>query len=145
MNRRLFVDSDIILDLLLKRQPFFPPTVRLFLLVQDGDVKGYTSPLVFSNLAYVLRKHISPEEVRPALSKLRALLRVIPIDDKILDMALASSFKDFEDAIQYHAALAFGVDAILTRNKKDYKTSTLPIFSAKEYVASYDAEIKKNA
>lgn len=83
MNRRIFVDSDIILDLLLKRQPFFSPAVSLFLLVQAGNVEGYTSPLIFSNLAYILRKHLSSAEVRPALSKLRALLRVISIDEKL--------------------------------------------------------------
>jgi predicted nucleic acid-binding protein len=53
---RVFIDADVILDLLLAREPFFPGATRLFLLVQDGEVEGFVSPLIFSNLFYVLRK-----------------------------------------------------------------------------------------
>lgn len=68
------------------------------------------------------------------LIKLKVLVNVAPLDDKVLELASVSDFKDFEDAIQYHTALENGMDIIITRNKKDFKNSKLPIMTAKEYL-----------
>ncbi len=62
------------------------------------------------------------------------LVNVSPLDDKIVELVLVSDFKDFEDAIQYHTALENGIDVIITRNKKDFKNSKLPVMTAKEYL-----------
>jgi predicted nucleic acid-binding protein len=62
------------------------------------------------------------------------LVKVAPLDDKIVELALVSDFKDFEDAIQYNTALENGIDVIITRNKKDFKNSKLPIMNAREYL-----------
>lgn len=134
MSRRVFVDCDVILDLLLARQPYFPDTIELFLLFQDRQLEGFVSPLVFSNLFYVLRKSTSASEAVTALKKLRQLTHTLAVDDKIIDMALSSSFTDFEDAIQYFTAETHGLDALVTRNKRDYKTAKLPILNAGECV-----------
>jgi predicted nucleic acid-binding protein len=131
---RVFIDTDVILDLLLAREPFFSAATRLFLLVQDGEIEGCVSPLSFSNLFYVLRKELSAPEAISALRKLKVLTRVLPVDDRTIDSALASSFADFEDAIQYYAALSDEIDVIVTRNKRDYKTAKLPILNAEECV-----------
>ena len=137
MIQRVFLDSDIILDLLLAREPFFPAATRLFLLIQEGEIQGCVSPLIFSNLFYILRKNRSAPEAVTALRKLKLLTRVLPVDNRIIDLALASSFTDFEDAIQYYTALSNQVDAIVTRNKQDYKTAKLPILTAEELVELY--------
>jgi predicted nucleic acid-binding protein len=131
---RIFIDADIILDLLLAREPFFPGATRLFSLVQDGEVEGFVSPLIFSNLFYVLRKKFSGPEALTALRKLRLLTHVLSVDEETIDLALASSFADFEDAIQYYAALAQNLDVIVTRNKEDYRPAKLPILTAEECV-----------
>lgn len=134
MSRRVFVDADVILDLLLAREPFFGTAAELFLLFQDGRLEGFTSPVVFANLFYVLQQRMPAREAFIALRKLRLLLRVAPVGENVIDRALASSFADFEDAVQYYAAVTEGVDAVVTRNKKDYKAADLPILDAAECV-----------
>jgi len=134
---KVFVDTDIILDLLLAREPFFPAATRLFLLLQEGEMEGYVSPLSFSNLFYILRKATSGAEAIAALRKLKLLMRVLSVDEQTIDLALASSFSDFEDAIQYYSALSNDIEAIITRNKKDYKTVKIPVLTAEECIQVY--------
>jgi predicted nucleic acid-binding protein len=129
---RIFVDADIVLDLLLAREPFFPAASRLFLLLQDREIEGFVSPLIFSNLFDILRKELSGPEAIAALRKLRLLTHVLPVDEETIDKALASAFADFEDAIQYYAAQTGNLDAIVTRNKQDYRPAKLPIFTAED-------------
>lgn len=132
MSRRVFVDSDIILDLLLAREPFFPAAADLFLLIQEGRIEGFTSPVVFANLFYILRQGMPATEALTALRKLRLLLGIVSIDEKTIDRGLASSFTDFEDAIQYYTAVAHDLDAVVTRNKKHYKAAEIPVLDAIE-------------
>lgn len=134
MNRRVLVDADVILDLLLAREPFFTAAAELFLLIQDGAISGFTTPVVFANLFYVLCQRMPASEAATALRKLRLLLGVLPVDQKTVDRGLASAFADFEDAIQYYAAIGQGLDAIVTRNKPDYKAAEIPVLDAVECV-----------
>ncbi len=132
--RHVFIDTDIILDLLLERRPFFEASAGLFMELQAKRLTGSVSPLIFSNLSYILRKELSKEEALGALRKLRLLVGVLPIDSKVVDRALASSFTDFEDALQYYTASAHEVDAIITRNKKDFRRARLPVHTASEWL-----------
>jgi predicted nucleic acid-binding protein len=132
MFRRVLVDTDVVLDLLLGREPFFPAATRLFDAFQEGRLEGHISSLAFSNLFYILRKQVPGPEAVGILRKLRLISRVLPVDEKIIDLALASTFADFEDAIQYFAAAEQGLDAIVTRNRRDYKASKIAIVNAEE-------------
>ncbi len=132
--RHVFIDSDVILDLLLERRPFFDASARLFMKLQEKTLSGSVSPLIFSNLFYILRKALSKEEALGALRKLRLLVDVLPIDSAVVDQALASSFTDFEDAMQYYTASVHEVDAIITRNKKDFRHARLPVYTADEWL-----------
>ncbi len=134
MIRRVFVDCDVILDLLLARQPHLSATVQLFMLFQNRKLEGCVSPLIFSNLFYILRKATSTPEAIEALEKLRRITRTLTVDDLIVDSALSSSFSDFEVAIHYFTAESHGAQAVVTRNKRDYKTANLPVFDAEECV-----------
>lgn len=129
---RILLDTDVVLDLLLARQPHYRATMRLFALVQEGRLNGHVSSLAFSNLHYLLRRAASGPEAVQALRKLRLLVGVVPVDARVIDLALASSFSDFEDAIQYFAALEAGLEVIVTRNQRDYRGSKLPILNAEE-------------
>jgi len=80
----------------------------------------------------------APEAVS-TLRKLKLLVRVLPVDEHVLDLALASSFTDFEDAIQYYTALAHKAAAVVTRNKRDYREAKIPILDARECVELYAA------
>jgi predicted nucleic acid-binding protein len=132
MFRRVLVDTDVVLDLLLARQPFFPAATRLFVAFQEGRLEGHVSSLAFSNLFYLLRKQVPGPEAIAILRKLRLVAHVLPVDEKIIDLALASTFTDFEDAIQYFAAAERGLEAIITRNRRDYKASQIAIVNAEE-------------
>lgn len=134
MIRRVFVDCNVILDLLLERKPFFEPAASLFSIIQEGKLEACVSPLIFSNLFYILRKDLSAVGARTGLKKLRALMQVLPANERILDLALTSSSSDFEDAIHYYFALEHGLDAIVTRDPQGYKGSQLPVLSAEACV-----------
>ena len=131
---RLFVDTNIVIDLLSKRENFYEEAQELFTLADTKNLKLYISALTFANTHYLLSRHLSFSEARKILIKFKVLVTVLSIDDKILELALASDFKDFEDAIQYHTALGNNLDIIITRNKKDFKNSALPVMTAKEYL-----------
>jgi predicted nucleic acid-binding protein len=134
MTRRVLVDTDIILDLFLFRQPFFPAAADFFLLIQSGEIEGCVTPVILSNLFYILRKELTTQGALEVLRKLRRITRVIPVDEQMIDLALDSSFKDFEDAIQYYAASAQSLEAVVTRDKQDYRSAKLPILTAEEFV-----------
>lgn len=124
MNK-VFVDTDVILDLLSERIPHFHFSAVLFTFAEMGKIKLYTTPLIFANTFYILRKQLGNDEARSALRKLRILLKIIDSSESIIDKALNSSFTDFEDAIQYYTALENGIKIILTRNLRDYKNADM--------------------
>jgi predicted nucleic acid-binding protein len=131
---RIFVDSDIILDLIQERENF-SDAAKLFTLIERNKVKAYVSPLIFANLFYFLRKQESNKFALQVLIRLKALLHILTIDEKIIELALSSGFKDFEDAVQYYSALEENLGYLITRNKEDYKKSGMIICNAKEYLA----------
>ncbi len=130
----VFVDTNIVIDLLQKRDEFYKEAQELFTLADRKKVKLYISALTFANTYYILSRFYSSDEAKKILSKFKVLVEVLPTTDKIIELALASDFKDFEDAIQFYTALENGLEAIITRNKKDFKNNLIPVFSAKEYL-----------
>jgi predicted nucleic acid-binding protein len=132
MPQKVLVDTDVVLDLLLAREPYFPAAARLFTWLQDGKIEGYLSSLAFSNLFYILRKRMPAADAVAALRKLRLIVRVVPVDERVVDLALASSFRDFEVALQHFSALDQGMSAIISRNKRDYENARLPVWNAEE-------------
>lgn len=131
---RLYIDTDIILDLLMERNPHYVYSAKLFSLIEQGKIEGYVSSLIFSNLFYIIRKLRSNQKAIESLKKLKLLLKVLAVDEKIIELALNSNFKDFEDAIQYYATLQNGIGILITRNKEDYKKSDIILFTAEEYL-----------
>jgi predicted nucleic acid-binding protein len=132
--KKIFVDSDIILDLLAKRRPFYQYAAEFFSLVEKKSIKAYVSPIIFTNLHYILRKLTDKNQAIKSLQKLKLLVKILPVDEKIVELALTSDFKDFEDAIQYYTARESGIDYLLTRNKKDYKRADLAVMTSEEYL-----------
>ena len=130
----VFVDTNIVIDLLQKRDEFYKEVQELFTLADRKKVKLYISALTFANTYYILSRFYSSDEAKKILSKFKVLVEVLPTTDKIIELALASDFKDFEDAIQFYTALESSLEAIITRNKKDFKNNLIPVFSAKEYL-----------
>lgn len=131
---KLLVDTNIVIDLLSRRESFFEEAQELFTLADIKKVDLYTSDLTSTNTHYLLSKCLKVDEARKTLIKFKVLVQVLTFDDKITDLALISDFKDFEDAIQYHTALENQINIIITRNKKDYKNAKLPVMTVKEYL-----------
>ncbi|MFH0919617.1 MAG: PIN domain-containing protein [Fibrobacterota bacterium] len=134
MSNRVYLDTDIIFDFIDERAPHFNDSLDLFNLIGEGRVVGHVSPLIFSNLYYIIRKQKNAVFARDVLVRLQSLLTIVTIDEKIVGLALASGFKDFEDAIQYYSAVENRIPCLVTRNKKDYQGAGITICTAKEYV-----------
>ncbi len=131
---RVLVDTNIVLDLLANRTAFIIEAQELFTLSDKNELKLYVSSLTFANTYYILSQKMKLGDARKILRKFKVLVEVLPMDDKIIDLSLDSDFKDFEDAIQYYTAIENGISIIITRNLKDFKTSKIPVLTAKDYI-----------
>ncbi len=137
MRPKLFIDTDIIIDILAKREPFYNSAAHLFTLIDEEKVEAYTTPVVFSNLFYILSKFRSRNFAHSSLRKLRLLLSIIEVNEKVIDLALNSEFKDFEDAIQFYAAKFKNLEFIITRNVKDFISKDLTVLTAEEFIERF--------
>ena len=137
MADKIFLDTDVALDHLADRQPFAEYAHRLLALAETGDLTICVSSLSFSNLYYLLRRLKGHEAALALLDKLKSLVHISAVAEAEIQSALASSFKDFEDANQHFTAKAEGgVSAIVTRNKADYSASEIPVLSPEEFLAA---------
>lgn len=130
--KKIFLDSDIILDALLKRPEHFLPAMNIISLA-NINFKLVTSSVAFVNVHYFLDKFDRANKFS-LLTKLRSVISVVEIGETIIDLALKSRLNDFEDAVQYFAALNANVDAIITRNINDYKQATIPVLTAEQFL-----------
>lgn len=142
MNKQVFIEADVILDLLCKREPFYPYAAEIFTQGDTGKLVLVTTSVVLANVFYILRKATGTIKARQYMRKLRILIGVLPVGEKIVDLALNSEFPDFEDAIQYFAARENHVETLLTRNVKDYKAKDLLVQTPEEYLKSFPPELQ---
>ena len=134
---RLFLDTNIVIDVLERREPFWHDAVRLFTMAYNKQVQLIVSPITYTTASFLLRKH-GPDGVRSLLSHFRQLSKVATTNERTVDDSLASQFKDFEDAMQYYTALKAKADIIITRNGKDFAASKIPIMTVAEYLESLE-------
>jgi len=131
---KVFVDTNIIIDLLAKREPFYKDAQDLFTLSDKKEIQLFISSLSFANAYYSIVKHHKDIDTKRYLAKFKVLVKILPLEDKTIELALASDFNDFEDGLQYFIAMENESDVIITRNKKDFKHSKIPILTAEEYL-----------
>ena len=134
MSKVLFVDSDVILDVLEKRERFYEYSAQILSLGDEKKVKLVTTSLAFANIYYLLRKHLGIEKAKESLRKLRIIVDVISVNAKDIDLALNSELSDFEDALQYFTALDGKIEFIITRNVCDYKNPKLIVQTPQQYI-----------
>lgn len=134
MTDNLFLDTDVLLDIFLNREHFALDALNLFAYIEAGRFHGYTSPIVISNIHYILSKAKDEKTARTAIRKLLCIIDIVPINEKITKLALASLIKDFEDAVQYYCAKASDISTLITRNIKDYKVNDMLIVTPREYI-----------
>ena len=133
---RIFLDTNVILDLLGERVPFFDSIAKVATLADQKKLAIIVSPLSFTTIDYVLNKYESSESVLNKLRKFKIICEVCEVTEETIEKALNSNFKDFEDAVQYFTALQSNCSVIITRNGKDFKNATIPIMTAEEYLSS---------
>lgn len=139
--KKLFVDTNIVLDLLAKREPFDVESRQIFSLADINEVELVVSSLSIVNINYILNDVMKIKDSRSIIGKFKVLVSSYELNDKIVELALNDyDFRDFEDGIQYYTALESQCELIITRNLKDFKKAGIPVFSPKEYLSKRKAE-----
>jgi len=133
--KNVFIDIDVILDCFFDREPFAEHSTKVLSLCESKKVNGFISPVICSNLYYILRRTASQKKVILKLNELLQIVEVLTIDKNIIHSALNSSFNDFEEAIQSYTAEFSGIiDVIITRNVSDFKGSKISIMTPENFL-----------
>ena len=131
---KLFLDTNIVVDYVDNRKPFGADALALFQMSDDGIHHLYVSDLMFANIAYIARKRMSLNQLYEIFETLCAFLHVTGIGEQAVHEAIRLKEKDFEDALQYFSAKQACVDCIITRNKKDFHFSDIPVYTPEEFL-----------
>lgn len=133
---RLFLDTNVMLDLLCERKPHYDSVAKIIMLKENDEIQLTVSSLSFVTCHYVMSKLADKKAVSEVLKKFRIVCEVADVDESNIDKSLFSKFSDFEDAVQYYSALKSKSDIIITRNAKDFSSSEIPVLSAEEFLSS---------
>jgi predicted nucleic acid-binding protein len=130
MEYKLFIDSDVVIDFFTDREPHANPASELFELNERGDVKLYLSAVSINNIYYIVRKFLGHKKALEVIEALTEMTEIIGTTKKEIIQGLKNNFTDYEDSIQYASALTIkGLQAIITRNIKDYRNSSLAVMT----------------
>ena len=132
--QRIFLDTNIVIDFLGEREPFYESVAKVLTLADHKKIEIFTSPTTISTTHYILTKFEGSKIALEKIRKFRLLCGVSTMDNEVIDKAISSNFKDFEDAMQYFSAIATNCDLIITRNEKDFKSALIPILNCESYL-----------
>jgi len=131
---KVLLDTDVNLDFVLQRQPFFAEADQIFLRCSNGDFEAYICDITAINIFYIARKEIGRQKTIQAIADLLTMTKICTVKKSILQSALTSPITDYEDAVQHECAVAENLDAIVTRNTKDYKNAPIKIFTPSDFL-----------
>lgn len=132
---KVLIDTDVILDFFFDRKPFSEIATQIFSLCESNELKGFMTPVIYSNVYYLLRQTAQHGKVIDKLKQLLLITDVLQMDKDVIMNALNSGFNDFEDALQNFAAMKYGeIDVILTRSLKDYKKSEIGVLTPETFL-----------
>ncbi len=135
MVYKLFIDSDVVIDFFTDREPHVNPASELFELNEQGGIILYLSAVSINNIYYIVRKFLGHKKALDVVEMLSEMTEIIGTTKKEIIQALKNDFSDFEDSIQYSSALTIdGLDAIITRNTKDYKNSHIAVMTPSNFL-----------
>ncbi len=126
---KVLFDTNIILDVLLIRNPFFALSANLLDAVESKDIDGFLCATTITTIDYLVTKFQNKSVAKLAISKLLSLYSIAEVNQSVLNFANTSNFSDFEDAVLYFSALNVGVDSIVTRNNNDFTSANLPVYT----------------
>lgn len=135
--RKVFIDTNVLLDLLLERQPWVLQASILFSMADRKEIELLCCSLSFATATYLMQRlKYERKEIISKLSIAKSLCTVTTIDAHVIDRTLQSDFPDLEDAMQYYSALASNAEVILTRNMKDFATANILVQSPIEFIGN---------
>lgn len=132
---KVLFDTNVVLDVLLAREPHAAVSTHLLNLVDKREIVGALCATTVTTIHYIATRAVGPRKAKKHLVELMTMFDVAPVDDKVLGEALEAGFPDFEDAVLHQAAIAAGCQAIVTRNRKDFLKSKIPVFDPQELLA----------
>lgn len=132
--QNIFLDTNIVLDFLGERAKFYDSVAKVLTLADKKMIKVFTSPTSIGNTFYVLAKYENAKVALEKIRKFKLLCSISVMDEEVVEKAINSDFKDFEDAMQYYSAISANCDLIITRNEKDFKNSMIPVMNAESYL-----------
>jgi len=132
----VFIDLNIILDVLQKREPFYEASSQLLAAVETGLIEGFIAAHSITTLFYLIQKDKSSAEARANITNLLQFLKIAPVNQSTIDQALNLDYKDFEDAVQMISALQCKAECLLTRNISDYKPPLIPVLKPVDFLAT---------
>lgn len=136
MTDKLFLDTNVVIDLLGEREPFYHSAAKIASLADNGKIQIYVSALTYPTVYYLLTRFEKKEIVKEKIRKFKVIAKTSDLTDKIIDKGLVSQFADFQDSLQYHCALKMDCHIIITRNGNDFKESDIPVLTPNEYLSS---------
>jgi len=135
MASKLFIDSDVVIDFFTDREPFANPASEIFDLNEKGKLRLYLSAVSINNIYYIVRKYLGHKKTIEIVEELTEMTEIVGTTRKEIIQALKNNFKDYEDSIQYSTALTIeGIEAIITRNVKDFKNSEIAVITPINYL-----------
>ncbi|SFB47656.1 PIN domain-containing protein [Algoriphagus aquimarinus] len=138
MASSFFIDSDVILDALLDREPFAANARNIFKLVASREIEVFCSSIIVTNVFYLVKKQFNSNRAYSSIDKLLGYFKVLPVGELEIKNSIKSGFSDFEDGIQHQVALQNpAIKAIVTRNTKDYRLSTIVVITPAELLALF--------
>ena len=136
---RVIVDTNVVLDVLLDREPFVKAAVDIFCLVEESRIEAFLCATTITTIDYLLIQSLPVSKARDALRKLISLFEVATVNRPVIERALTSKIKDFEHAVLEAAGQMAGVDSVVTRNMKDFTGSVLKVFEPNEFLAQFSS------
>lgn len=139
MMYKLFVDSDVVIDFFTDRESHANPASELFELSQQGSLQLYLSAVSINNIYYIVRRFLGHKKTLEVVETLTEMTQIVGTTKKEIIQALKNNFKDFEDSVQYSSALSVvDLDAIITRNTKDYRNSSIAVMTPLNFLKMKD-------
>lgn len=132
--RKVFFDTNIMIDVIGRREQFCKPSMQIMSLADRGLIRIFVSALSYATASFILRKYNKELDIISEFSKFMKITTATLVDSSMVEQSVKSKFKDFEDALQYFSAKHENIDYIITRNKKDFAVSDIPVFEPQEFV-----------
>jgi len=137
---KVFIDTNVLLDVLARREPYYADSAQVWTLAETGQLTGFASALSLPDLFYLLHRTKGKKAARKVMNILRDIFSLVPLDAQITNQAIDAGIEDFEDAIQFFSALRAGATVLITRNPKHFPGGDIAIQTPGEFLATHFPE-----